>query len=218
MDKQSIIHSLKLLADEGEIEILSEDEKSITVWDNSECGKELTFYFREHNTYRNLAKRVFISPTIPKVYKPFFTKHCVMKTLLEKIDPNCFMTMTALFIVWDDNKDNETDKFRSKLEDLTDDEYAHEIGDGLLGITWWERNVCIISASQIIHTVLEMYEEDDYQFKEEVEIGFWTTVIHELRHLLLDTNIILPENEYPQELASEDNVEEYCRKHFENNF
>ena len=46
-------------------------------------------------------------------------------------------------------------------------------------------------------------------------ICFLTTILHELRHLQLDTNILLSEDDYPLSLGSEEAVEAYCRAAFE---
>ena len=211
MDKQSIIHSLKQLADEGEVEILSQTQKRITIWDSAGYGKELTFYFKEYFTYGSISRRVYVSPYIPKPYKSTFNKKLIVDALLNKIDTNCLLTMKALFIIYDDRD-------RERLMALTNDEYALEIGMDLVGVTWWERNICIVNANEIIAVAKEVHGDDKHYLQQEVEIGLGTTIIHELRHLLLDTNILLPEDEYPIELASEEMVEEYCRNFYENHF
>jgi len=217
MNKEEIVSSLQQLANEGEIEILSQNKYSITVWDNAECGKELTYYFKEFMTPESVSRKVYVSPNVPDKYKTIFSKKDIAKFLHNKIDRICLLTMKAVFVLYDsaDEFGDECDGYRKKLMDVADgDEYAYEICHETIGTTWWERNICVINASQIIEAVLEMYDEDEYQFEVEVDIGLWTTLIHELRHLLLDTNIILPENEYPIELASEENVEAYCLSHY----
>lgn len=58
----------------------------------------------------------------------------------------------------------------------------------------------------------------DGNISDEVERGLWMTIIHELRHLLLDTNIVLCEDAYPTTEAAEDMVEAYCRMYYEAHF
>ena len=221
MDKQIILNSLKELED---IVILHEEAESISLFDEAN-GKELTYYFNEYVTPKNLAKRVYVSRLIPENYKGIFDKGRIVDALLNKIDRNCLLTMNALFIIHDnegDEEDFEDNKDRIALmEHVGGDEYASEVGLGNIGVTWWEKNICIINAARIIATSQDTCEEldgNDYYVQKETEIGMWTTIIHELRHLLLDTNIILPEDEYPVELAVEEAVEEYCRAYYEGVF
>lgn len=51
--------------------------------------------------------------------------------------------------------------------------------------------------------------------KEEYETGVIMTLIHEIRHLMMDTHIFLPEDEFPPSESSEDAVEEFCRNEYE---
>ena len=46
------------------------------------------------------------------------------------------------------------------------------------------------------------------------EFGIYiaSTLIHEIRHLMLETCFILPEETYPADLGDEDAVEEFCRE------
>lgn len=41
------------------------------------------------------------------------------------------------------------------------------------------------------------------------------TLIHEIGHLMMDTNTFLPEDEFPVSEASEDAVEAFCRERYE---
>lgn len=60
-----------------------------------------------------------------------------------------------------------------------------------------------------------LFENDYYCTNNQVVVGFLTTLIHELRHLQMDTNYFLPVDVYPESEADEDCVETYCRQVFE---
>lgn len=54
-----------------------------------------------------------------------------------------------------------------------------------------------------------------FTYDREKEIGFLTTLLHEVRHLGLDCNVFLPEDEYPIRLQSEEAIEDWAREMFE---
>ena len=72
----------------------------------------------------------------------------------------------------------------------------------------FEKNSIIINLKNIEKVSKEL-NYDKYQENKETQIGLFSTLFHELRHLMLDTNIFLPETIYSAELASEENVEDF---------
>ena len=84
----------------------------------------------------------------------------------------------------------------------------------IVGITWVERNVCIVD----VKVIQECMEEGSISSSMSAfNRAICITIIHELRHLLLETNILLDDNEYPSELSEEDAVEEYGIDVYEHN-
>lgn len=143
---------------------------------------------------------------------------------------NAFITLEEVVVVWSQPDDAGTymssdfeDEQRKRLREEYSDEYAYEIGDGVLGQLWFERNTAVINMGEIVRIADEIATENAdvvdidpfFSFENQVQTGFLTTVFHELRHLQMDTNIFLPEDTYPLEFASENAVEEYCREAFE---
>lgn len=53
------------------------------------------------------------------------------------------------------------------------------------------------------------------EFHREYCSGILVTLIHELRHLMLDSNPFLPEDIYPEELKDEDEVEAFARNAYD---
>lgn len=201
------------------------DEKEIQVWDDQDA-KVIRFRFLEEMGRSDLAELISISADIPERYQ--VNKGVLAEYLWEACDRNAFITLEELVVIWSEPDDEEsfepTDFEDSELARLCEeygDEYALEIGQGLLGQLWFERNIAVVNMGEIVRAAEEVARENEdlwdpwFSFEKQVEMGFCTTVLHELRHLQMDTNILLPEEDYPVGLASEENVEAWCREAFE---
>jgi len=207
------------------ITIEEQNERGILVWDEDE-EKEIPFFFLEHMDASALAERIYVSKDIPQKYQ--VDKQALAKYLWNVCDRNAFVTLDEMVIIWsvpEDTEQFELQDFKDSglvhLRERFEDDYALELGDELLGVMWYERNVVVINMGEIVRTG-EWIEresidiEDPYFLAEnQIIIGLLTTVLHELRHLQMDTNIVLPLDEYPLELGNEAEVEEYCREVFE---
>lgn len=210
-----------------ELSIESSDDKGLVVWDD-EDAKLLPVHFQETMTLEDLTQRIHISSDIPERYQA--DRQALAEYLWNACDHNAFITLEEVVVVWSEPDNVETlepsdfeDEQRKRLYDEYTDEYALEIGEGVLGQLWFERNTVMINMGEIVRAADEVATENAdvvdidpfFSFENQVQTGFLTTVLHELRHLQMDTNIFLPEDMYPLELASEESVEEYCREAFE---
>lgn len=218
---------LAALADIDSLSIETSEENGILVWDN-EDAKMLPFHFPEAMTPRSLAERIFVSSDIPPMFQ--INKDALAEYLWETCDRNAFITLDELVVIWSEPCDEDTfgpaeftDSGSEHLYDNLGDEYAYEIGQGVLGQLWWERNVVVVNMGEIVRASEEIARDNEdvadidswFSMENQVLTGLLTTAIHELRHLQMDTNILLPEDVYPLHLSSEDAVEEYCREAFE---
>lgn len=90
---------------------------------------------------------------------------------------------------------------------------------------WEDQAECVgrmFSAHQIVFIneavidnlskILFVYKTD---YEKEYQIGIITTLIHEMRHLMLETNVFLPEDEFPESEKAEDAVEAFSREKYE---
>ena len=217
----------KFIREESTFSIEVETEKQITVWDN-EDAKNLSFHFLEEYTASDLASRIHISKDIPQQFQ--VDRKALADYLWNVFDRNGFITLEELVILWSEPEEPDTyepsdfiDFERQRLYEEYSDEYAFEIGDGYLGQEWFERNIAFINMGEIVRCCREVAEENKdlsdpwFSFENQVVTALLTTAIHELRHIQMDTNILLPEEVYPTYLASEEAVEDYCRDVFENN-
>lgn len=82
-----------------------------------------------------------------------------------------------------------------------------EIDEGMVGREYWDLCSAFINAEEIY----ENAKGFGYDLNEEYGMGVYGTIVHEIRHVMLDTNFILPEEKYPLKLNAEYEVEEYTR-------
>lgn len=218
---------LSQISEISELSIESSDEKGLIVWDD-EDAKLLPVHFPEAMTVDDLVQRIHISSDIPEWYRA--DRKTLAEYLWKTCDHNAFITLEEVVVVWSQPDDAGTymssdfeDEQRKRLYEEYSDEYAYEIGESVLGQLWFERNTAVINMGEIVRAADEVAAQNAdlvdidpfFSFENQVQTGFLTTVLHELRHLQMDANIFLPEDVYPLELASEESVEKYCREAFE---
>lgn len=82
----------------------------------------------------------------------------------------------------------------------------------ILGCKWHAQNSIILNAAAIVKAAHQLVAIDPsfFQLKDEIATGFWMTLFHEIRHLGLECNPFLPEDEYPTALQSEAEVEQWA--------
>lgn len=228
---QPLLTKERIMAAVADIDSLSieiSEESGLLVWDN-EDAKMLPFHFPEAMTPQSLAERIFVSSDIPSTYR--INKDALAEYLWETCDRNAFITLDELVVIWSEPCDEDTfdpaeftDSGSEHLYEKFGDEYAYEIGQDVLGQLWWERNVAVINMGEIVRASENIARENEdlagidpyFSVEHQVLVGLLTTSIHELRHLQMDTNILLPEDVYPLILNSEEAVENYCREAFDN--
>ena len=89
------------------------------------------------------------------------------------------------------------------------DDYEH-----CVGVMLTEHQIVFINEHIIEREVADI-SVSDYEKDKEYQIGLLVTLIHEMRHLMLETNPFLPEDEFPEEMKDEDEVEEFARNAYE---
>lgn len=99
--------------------------------------------------------------------------------------------------------DEEYDPFEFSFEDV----------DGMLGREWFAKQVCFVNIGECVKSAEDSYD-GLYPRSKELAICVYTTLAHETRHLMVD-DIFLPEELYPEDAASEEAVEEFCRESYE---
>lgn len=88
----------------------------------------------------------------------------------------------------------------------------------ILGCKWHLESSVIINITAIKAAVLEMADQSKgfyFDAEHEMKIGFMTTLFHEIRHLGMECNPFLPEDQYSKELCEETAVESWALSTFE---
>lgn len=151
--------------------------------------------------------------TIEKV--PFLTKiiETVPKSinkeklinLLSKLDDELFLTVEKIIVF---ETEEEYEDIMYNYFDNTDMiDLDHEVGKFL-----YYENYILINLHLIKKTAIEMSSTEE-EYKREVNIGIWVTLIHELRHVYQHSFISGIEDEIEDEI--EEDAEEYGIECFE---
>lgn len=140
---------------------------------------------------------------------PVWTAH--LSQYLMRIDPAMLVCLNRIIII---DGDQDIEPFTETLG--TEDDFPDMDGE-ILGRLWYYENSVVIDVSAIRAIAKQLVAQDlgVFVLSEEMERGFLVTLLHEIRHLGLDCNIFLPEDEYPLPLQSEHSVEEWARSTYE---
>lgn len=203
----------KLIREDENLYILEESEDGrFIILEDEEDAKEFAVHFLEKMNPEKLAELIHISPDIPEEYK--IDKLALAEYLWNSIDKNMFLTLNELVLVWNDGERDDSELKR--LYEETSDEFALFLSEGNIGQLWFDQNIAAINLYELMIVSKEIEEANSdlydpfFHFENQMLTGLLTTAIHEIRHLGLETNIFLPEEQYPYSLNAEAEVENYC--------
>lgn len=192
--------------DAEEVTLPSQPEGTRTIFDGSDImAKEVTFTPEENMNEEWFWKKVHLqTPPKSNPYAIDFKEICDF--VFSRCPKEMFMTLEALFFVFDDDG-------LSELAEYTGDDYGLECidMDEQIGLMWYEKNIVIVNVGLIQKTSEEMADEIT-PATDHICDGIMTTIVHGMRHLMLRTNFLLSEEEYPLEEENECAVEEYARQ------
>lgn len=210
MKKEELFTRLdSFLAEDKDSEELfypNQPENTRTIFDYGDIiAKEISFVPEESMSEKWLLSKTHIqNKPHDSLYNIDFES--IVKFVFGHADKELFTTLNAIFFVYDEDGLDE-------LYEYTGDEYALECIDldENIGLMWYEKNIVIVNVGLIIRTSEEI---EDYVIpaSEHIEEGIITTLVHELRHLMADTNHLLTEEECSSSECQEDAVEEYSRR------
>lgn len=190
-------------ADDGEVELLEETEKSIEYFDEENDYKRIYYYPEKIN--REHIKSILIADEKVK-------KHICIDKLIDfivtEIDKNALCVCRNIALIWEEYDLDVESEVRKRLYAETYDEYAFEICDDKLGTTWIERQIVVINVSEIKAVSDEFHDDLCHR---DFCLGVLSTLFHEFRHLVYECNEILEidTDQYPWGGGREENVEEY---------
>ena len=214
---QTIINHIKAEDALGNIEICKIDDQNIFIMDYAGFEKYFNFHIVPP-TKEWLASRFLWAPSAEK-YKKQYQDNII--NLLLSCDPAMLINLRYIIFVAD-----ETDVPYVEEATNCEDEAAEfpQIIDfdenNCLGCFWYTMSSIVISMRAIEKTAHEITIENENaniytNEQDEIDIGVYTTITHELRHLGL-ANPFLPEDKYPVSDESEQNVEEWGITAYEN--
>lgn len=192
--------------DFGNGELLEENEAGFLYYDNY-YGKEIQFTLQENMSTEWLAKKIYINPKVKHKYG--LNEKEVARLLLRNLPSEHFITLNRIFIVY---RKSDYTEIAKRLCDNKKEEIGTDLADffdNQVGLMGFADNSVFINMRIIEKTTREVFEDVPYRIFKETIHGFWCTIFHEIRHLMLETNMFLDEDEYPEHLSLEENVEEF---------
>ena len=189
------------------IDIFEVTDQQVVAYD-LHTETDFAIRFAETFTKEDLRALIHVSPEIPAALQ--FDVDKLTDYLWDVMDHNAFLTLNGLWYVCSEADYNTIARF-------------HDCGDAAFlpehpakGIMWFARQVCIVDVRQI-EQFLARKHPNHWKNPNFDSVGFlrrelMVTTLHELRHIMLDTNPVLPIDTYPLELGSEFMVERYAQE------
>ena len=225
MKKEIILKELTQDEKEGNGEILFKNKYGVLYYDY-DSSVETYYRYGEYCTKSILEKNIIIGTAARKLG---ITKSKVANLIIKAFgseieDAICTLNNIGIFFGEEDFDEvlkEANDRLRTG-EDLTE-WYCYEDYDELCGNMLFAHQMPMINVKEIYKTTMEISQKYSYSdeidlwdFEKEFNIGLSQTIVHELRHCMMDTNLFLPEIDYPIEEAEEENVEDFCIRKVDN--
>ena len=179
MDYNALRQGIHEEATNGTLEILSESGTDILVFDYND-SKEINFHMIPP-TREWLASRIVWGPSLTCDAIPAWTAY--LADYLYRVDPNMFVCLNRIIVI-DDSADR---KAIATLLGVDEDNLPEENED-LIGQLWLQENCVFVYVSALRAAAKAVVEGDPVflHYDSEMETGFLTTLLHEIRHLGLD--------------------------------
>lgn len=217
MTKEELRKTLFEDQEEGLGEIIEETDEGFLYYDYN-SGVETFYRDEKYCTIDWLKSRIYIGSSIlSKGLTQEFVANMIKKAYGDEF-VNAITTLNGIVIF--SNEEELIDAIKFVAEDEFDevmdyDEMPIENFENVLGKLWYRmrtpmicENTCVDISKQLAREI--SCDEDIYTLNEEYSNCLITTIIHELRHCMLETNLFLDEKQYPVYLNAEDEVESFC--------
>ena len=207
MTKNDVIETLTKDSSEKNGEIIETTETYVEYMDyQSEI--ETKFRFEETFSDEEMRKLIFIGKGASE---NCLTKEFIIDVLKKAFGDDYFDATCTLSGIMIPSNEEEFDSMLEAINTTSDDmrewhQWADE--EGLIGHTFVAHQIAMINESAVAAVAKEV-SDDSFPYEKEYQIGMLTTLIHEMRHLMLETNPFLPEDEFPESEKEERAVEEF---------
>ena len=184
------------------LELFEENKAQAVVYDQLN-GNVVTYCYPEYYTPLDLRERIHIASVMPR--QATIDEDKLVDFLWRYVDHNTFVTLDSLWIV------SRFEDYQY-IADWYNDMSVYVIAQtGAKGFFWFTHRACIVDVPRIISWIKDNLGMDaafDRHLREEI----LATILHELRHQMLDATIVLPKETYPKEWGTEFFVERYARE------
>jgi len=177
---------LNSIAEDDCAELVKCTPTNIHIFDD-QFGRFVDFRIRPH-TRTSLKKMVFFAPDFQRGKIGYWRDRIV--DILLKLDPLVLMNVKKILIIKSaqgmlslcERLGLDTEMIPEALFDEND-----ELCLDCLGISWHYESTAVVNVAGIEAASEEICgSRDAYDYQDEVEIGFWTTLLHEIRHGQMD--------------------------------
>lgn len=204
---------LATIRDDEHIEILRDDPNDMSVYDIP-SAREIRFRLKPH-TQRSIQEMLYLGESV-KISKK--DVHELVRQVA-RLEPELLMSLRGIIII-----NNYRDMVRicdaigtdeeTIPGKLSSDDDPEKLTDKLVGLQWRFESMVIINLHAIRKTANELVETTGANYHTEMRVGFWTTMLHEIRHNQINACIY----EVPWLDKSddrEDAVETWARRKYE---
>lgn len=188
------------------LSITEETETDILTYDN-EQNREINYHLKTPDA-KWLQSLIFITPDVSSKWESLTGGiDTITKRILE-LDHNMLINLRKIIITTESEKDMDAIAEHMGCEICDVCNYLDYVG-----MFWYAESAVVINVEAIEDGTRNLKQElhlDDKEYAEELAIGFYSTLFHEIRHLGME-NPFLPEDNYPDSMKSEASVETWCR-------
>ena len=210
---------LDQIAHDEEAELLESKEPGCVVAYDYQYSRRIRFYTR----LRTLKAFKQIIHTGPSITLTDDQKTEIAK-VLTKLGRDVTLNLAGIFILKTPDDMYEICQQLELDDELIPDNLFDENNAGneilnpeLVGMHWFQESIVLINIQAMQTATEAFYEHGSWEYNRELETGFWTTLIHEVRHNQMDsTPYELP---WLQDNATtEESVENWARAKYEELF
>jgi hypothetical protein len=198
----------------GSLTIIEESETDILTDDFNE-DRHISYHLIPP-TKEWVESRMLFAPSVPEKDRAWI-KSRIVPLLLPHTDMLICLNR-IIFVKEEIDEEADESDFSSEDTEFLEREMdceACEFPDigGIVGVKWHTQSSVMILLGEIEKTTKEI-QLDEEEGETIYEDGLCMTVLHELRHLGLECNPLLPEEEYPVKLFPEPAVEAWASANY----
>lgn len=213
MKREDVISVLTEDEDNGQGEIIELTDEYASYYDYSDDSTK-EFHFEEACTDEYVKSLIRLGEAVKG---HGLTEQFIIDVLKKAFGDDYYdaiCTMAGLIIPSNEEEFRCMLKNTIRTGDDVDEWYEWCENEHCVGRMLRQHQIVLINEEAIQRTAKEL-AYDKWSEKREYDIGMLVTIIHETRHLMLDTNPFLPEEEFTEEMKTEESVEAFARERYE---